>query len=108
MQGMARFQFMLVKTNAVLYNGIRQLGGVPKWLKGLASNTSRSVTPTREFKSLHLRQSENPDTFVSGFSLLYLFNKYESISPMWSEKNIFKKHSKSIQDIICPKNDFTL
>ena len=33
-------------------------GDVPKWLKGLASNTSRSVTPTREFKSLHLRQIE--------------------------------------------------
>ena len=33
------------------------LGDVPKWLKGLASNTSRSVTPTREFKSLHLRHN---------------------------------------------------
>lgn len=52
---MARFQFMLVKTNAVLYNGIRQLGGVPKWLKGLASNTSRSVVPARGFKSPSLR-----------------------------------------------------
>lgn len=52
---MARFQFMLVKTNAVLYNGIRQLGGVPKWLKGLASNTSRSGIPAQGFKSLLLR-----------------------------------------------------
>lgn len=71
MQGMARFQFMLVKTNAVLYNGIRQLGGVPKWLKGLASNTSRSGIPAQGFKSLLLRNiSESP--IPSGFLLFML------------------------------------
>ena len=32
-----------------------KFGGVPKWLKGLASNTSRSVVPARGFKSPLLR-----------------------------------------------------
>ena len=36
---------------------LTKYGEVPKRLKGLASNTSRSVTPTREFKSLHLRHN---------------------------------------------------
>ena len=31
-------------------------GEIPKWPKGLASNTSRSVVPARGFKSLSLRQ----------------------------------------------------
>ena len=30
-------------------------GGIPKWLKGLASNTSRSAVPAQGFKSLFLR-----------------------------------------------------
>lgn len=31
------------------------IGEVPKWLKGLASNTSRSIASARGFKSLLLR-----------------------------------------------------
>ncbi len=49
-------------------------GEVPKRLKGLASNTSRRVTPVRGFKSPSLRQLEskktaeiNENVEISGF-----------------------------------------
>lgn len=40
-------------------------GGVPKWLKGLASNTSRSVAPAQGFKSLLLRCEEKSADVMS-------------------------------------------
>lgn len=46
-----------------------QYGEVPKRLKGLASNTSRRVTPVRGFKSPSLRHKKS----LTGFSPVSFF-----------------------------------
>ena len=64
------FLQLLPKTRFLVYNAVAGMfagrhirfaeaahtsGGIPKWLKGLASNTSRSAAPAQGFKSLFLR-----------------------------------------------------
>lgn len=65
-----------IRYDVVKFHGLFDTicGEVPKRLKGLASNTSRRVTPVRGFKSPSLRQLEsrkaadiNENVEISGF-----------------------------------------